>query len=73
MPPIPAFYSFAVIALALRPIYMIGAWAPFPNYVIYYNLDWVQQGAKLCVGLVQDWVTLELSVRIRTDNGDHKI
>ena len=25
----------------------------------------MQQGAKLCVGVVQDWVTVELAVRIR--------
>ena len=31
---------------------------------IYLSVDWVQQGAKLCVGLVQDWITLELAIRI---------
>ena len=27
-------------------------------------MDWVQQGAKFCIGLVQDWTTLELAIRI---------
>ena len=65
--PIPAFYSFAVVALALRPIYLIGAWAD--NYGIYWNLNFVQQGAKLCVGYVQDWVTVELAIRIHVSKG----
>ena len=65
--PIPAFYSFAVVALALRPVYIIGGWAD--NNAIYYNLDWVQQGAKLCVGFVQDWVTIELAIRIHVSKG----
>ena len=61
--PIPAFYTFAVVALALRPVDIIGAWA-VDNVDIYANINWVWQGAKLCVGMVQDWVTVELAVRI---------
>ena len=33
----------------------------------------MQQGAKLCVGLVQDWVTLELAVRIHGSKGEKDI
>ena len=35
-------------------------------------MDWVQQGAKLCVGLVQDWVTLELAIRIHITKAEYK-
>ena len=35
-------------------------------------MDWVQQGAKLCVGLVQDWVTLELAIRIHITKSEVK-
>ena len=65
--PIPAFYTFAVVALALRPIFLIGVWAEDND--IYINLKLVQQGAKLCVGLVQDWVTVELAIRIHVSKG----
>ena len=34
-----------------------------------FNTDFVQQAAKLCVGVVQDWITLELAIRIRNTNG----
>ena len=67
MLPIPAFYTFAVLALALRPFYIIGGWTFDP---VYGNLDFVQQGAKLCVGIVQDWITLELAIRIHTERGE---
>ena len=33
------------------------------------NLRLVQQVAKLCVGVVQDWITLELAIRIRNAKG----
>ena len=32
----------------------------------------MQQGVKLCVGLVQDWITLELAVRIRIEKGEYE-
>ena len=65
--PIPAFYTFAVVALALRPFILIGEWAY--DWEIYANLALVQLGAKLCVGLVQDWVTVELAIRIHVFKG----
>ena len=71
MLPIPAFYTFAVVALTLRPFYIIGYWKI--DNAIYINIDWVQQGAKLCVGLVQDWVTVELAVRIHLFKGVHDV
>ena len=72
MLPIPAFYTFAVVALTLRPLYLIGYWT-LDHHAIYINIDWVQQGAKLCVGLVQDWVTVELAVRIHVFKGVHDV
>ena len=64
--PIQAFYSFALIAVSLRPIIIIGYWAPD---AIITNIDLVQQAAKLCVGVVQDWITFELSIRIHNARG----
>ena len=64
--PIFAFYAFSIIALSLRLIYLIGYWTGNP---IFRNIDWVQQGAKLCVGVVQDWITLELAIRIHHAKG----
>ena len=29
----------------------------------------VWQGSKLCVGVVQDWITLELAIRVRNSKG----
>ena len=69
--PIPAFYTFAVVTLTLRPFFIIGSWTD--DWKFFVNLDWVQQGAKLCVGLVQDWVTVELAVRIHVSKGVHDI
>ena len=37
--------------------------------MIIYNIAVVQQAAKLCVGVIQDWITLELAVRIRNAKG----
>ena len=68
--PISAFYCFALIAVTLRPIYIVWQWTPNP---IISNIDWVQQGAKLCVGLVQDWITIELAIRIHNAKGHSDI
>ena len=70
MLPSPAFYAFALVAISLRPVYMIGHWTHEP---IYFNLDKVQQCAKLCVGIVQDWITFELAVRIHIEKSKHKV
>ena len=37
------------------------------------NIDLVQQGTKLCVGIIQDWITLELAIRIHISKGEHGI
>ena len=37
--------------------------------MIIYNIGVLQQAAKLCVGVIQDWITLELAVRIRNAKG----
>ena len=68
--PILAFYAFALVALTLRPIYMMGRWTTYP---IFFNMDKVQQVAKLCVGIVQDWITLELAIRIHSAKGSSDI
>ena len=60
-----------MVALTIRTPYIIGSWAADP--AIYWTLDWVQQAAKLCVGFVQDWVTVELAVRIHVSKGVHDI
>ena len=70
MLPIPAFYIFAVVALSLRPVYIIGQWTGDRTYD---NIDKVQQGTKLCVGIIQDWITLELAIRIHASKGEHDI
>ena len=49
---------------------MIGYWTENDKI---WNLDLVQQVAKLCVGVVQDWITLELAIRIRNAKGDSDI
>ena len=68
--PIPMFYTFALIAVTLRPIYLIFYWSNDP---IIFNIDIVQQAAKLCVGVVQDWITLELAIRIHNSKGHSDI
>ena len=64
--PIPLFYAFALIAVSLRTIFLIMRWEAFS---VLRNIDYVQQAAKLCVGVVQDWITLELAIRIRNSKG----
>ena len=59
--PILMFYLFALIAVTIRPINVIWAYTLDPTI---WNLDYIQQGAKLSVGVVQDWITLELAIRI---------
>ena len=68
MLPSPAFYMFTVIALILRLLFIIGHWTD--DNVIIFSIDWVQQGAKLCVGIVQDWITLELAIRIHISKSE---
>ena len=64
--PILAFYAFALLAVMFRPVFIIGYWTAKP---VYPNIDWVQQAVKLCVGVVQDWITLELAIRIHNARG----
>ena len=64
--PILAFYVFTLLAVSLRTIFLIGQWTFMP---IFQNTDFVQQGAKLCVGIVQDWITFELAIRIHNARG----
>ena len=55
------FYVFALIAVSLRPIFIIWWWTGNPTIG---NIDVIQMAAKFCVGVVQDWITLELAIRI---------
>ena len=64
--PILMFYCFSIISLTLRPIVIIFWWKSSPYQT---NIDFVQVASKFCVGVVQDWITLELAVRIRNSNG----
>ena len=47
--PILAFYCYSALAVTLRPIYLFWHWTNSP---VFSNLDLVQQGSKLCVGIV---------------------
>ena len=64
--PILMFYVFLLIAIGLRSVYLVLYWTPSP---LVPNMDWVQQAAKLCVGITQDWITLELAIRIHYSTG----
>ena len=33
------------------------------------NMNLIQEAAKFCVGVVQDWITLELAIRIHNSKG----
>ena len=59
--PILVFYAYALVAVSLRLVCIIWQWAGITSLL---NVDTVQQGAKLCVGIVQDWITLDLAIRI---------
>ena len=47
--PILFFYAFALIAISLRLIYIIWIWTLSP---VINNIDYIQQAAKLCLGVV---------------------
>ena len=47
--PILAFYISALVTISLRLFYLLGYWT-FNS--VFYNTDWIQQAAKLCVGIV---------------------
>ena len=64
--PILMFYAFSLLAFSIRTVVIIWYWTPNP---IIYNIDMVQQAAKLSVGVVQDWITLELAIRIHYSKG----
>ena len=64
--PILMFYIFAFIALTLRLVFLLGQWTRNP---MFQNMGMIQQFAKLSVGVVQDWITLELAIRIRNARG----
>ena len=64
------FYVYALIAVSLRLINIICYWMASPAF---QNVDWVQQASKFCVGVVQDWITLELAIRIHISEGQSDI
>ena len=59
------FYAFALLATMLRLVVTVWSWDASP---VFSNIEFVQVAAKLCVGLVQDWITFELAIRIRNSN-----
>ena len=59
-----------MLSMSLRLVYLISGWTSFK---FIFTVDLVQQVAKLCVGVVQDWITLELAIRIRNSKGDSDI
>ena len=61
-----AFYIFAIITTLTRECYLV---LFFHDSPINWNLDLVWQASKLCVGIVQDWITLELAIRVRNSKG----
>ena len=68
--PILVFYAYALIAVSLRLINIIWYWLASP---VVQNLDWIQQASKFCVGVVQDWITLELAIRMHISKGQSDI
>ena len=68
--PILMFYVFALIAVALRLVYLIWFWS---KQLPYTSIDETQQAAKLCVGIIQDWITIELAIRIRNAKGSSDV
>ena len=58
------------MALTLRLSFIIGYWT---GSRVILNIDYVQLVAKLCVGVVQDWITLELAIRIHNARGHSDI
>ena len=68
--PILTFYIFAFLAVSLRMINLIWMWTEDP---VVWNEDLVQQSAKLSVGIVQDWITLELAIRIHNQRVNSEI
>ena len=68
--PILVFYIYALLAVSLRLITIFEFWTRLYSY---FDIDLLQQATKLCVGIVQDWITLELAVRIRNAKGHSNI
>lgn len=64
--PILMFYIFALIAIFLRLLLMVCWWMINP---IFWFISLVQQFAKLNVGVVQNWITFELAIRIHHSKG----
>ena len=60
--PILMFYLFSLLAITLRLIEIIWYWTP---HAFVNNITFVQQFAKFCVGIVQDWITFELAILMR--------
>ena len=50
----------------MRLPFLIGYWTDIASVA---NLDYAQQVSKLCIGVVQNWITIELAIRIRNAKG----
>ena len=64
--PILMFYVFSLLAIFIRLVVLIWDYTPS---LFKFNAGLLQQPAKICVGVVQDWITLELTIRIRNSKG----
>ena len=60
--PLLNFYIFAFLTVSLRLIYIIWCWT---RSRFIYNINFNQVIAKLCIGVVQDWISFELTIRVR--------
>ena len=60
------FYIFALIAILLRLLLILCWWMVNP---ILWFITLVQQFSKLNVGVVQNWITFELAIRIHHSKG----
>jgi len=57
------FYIFAFLSVSLRLVNTLTNWCPGP--LLAYVVEDTYLIAKLCVGMIQAWTTLEMILRIR--------
>ena len=60
-----AFYTFAYIAISFRLIILIFGYLPA---TCLRNIDSIQPGAKICAGLIQVWIIIEITLHLRNAN-----
>ena len=60
-----AFYIFAYMAISFRLIVLIFHYVDSSGF---YIIDTVQPGAKICAGLLQVWMIVEITLHLRNEN-----